>query len=141
MLKTNKNLIALFAALFLILLGLQAYMMYKTYQVKEREINRSVIDRLTDYTDHLEVKGKIKKLDRDDMVQNIFVLYKNKKLSTQQFRNYFKNFNEESQSGFSQYIDRKFKKEGYIIAIKIQYLSIVSLPEKINLIDQPITIF
>lgn len=141
MLKTNKILIALFAALFLILLGLQAYMMYKTYLVKEREINRSVIDRLTDYTDHLEDKDKIKKLDRDDMVQNIFVLYKNKKLSTQQFRNYFKNFNEESQSGFSQYIDRKFKKEGYIIAIKIQYLSIVSLPEKINLIDQPITIF
>lgn len=141
MLKTSKNLIVLFAALFLILLGLQAYMMYKTYQVKEREINRSVIDRLTDFTDHLEDNGKIKKLDRDDMVQNIFVLYKNKKLSKQQFRNYFKSFNEESQAGVSQLIDHTFKKEGYIIAIKIQYLSIVSLPEKINLLDQPITIF
>lgn len=141
MLKNNRNLIALFATLFLVLLGIQGYMMYKTYQVKEREINRSVIDRMKDYTDQLEDKNRMNKIRTDDAVQNVFVLYKDKKLSKKQFLTYFQKFNKLSQSHFSQYVDRQFEKEGYIIAVKIQYLSIVSLPEKINLIDQPITIF
>ena len=141
MLKNNRNLIALFATLFLVLLGIQGYMMYKTYQVKEREINRSVIDRMKDYTDQLEDKNRMNKIRNDDAVQNVFVLYKDKKLSEKQFLNYFQKFNKLSQSDFSQYVDHQFEKEGYIIAVKIQYLSIVSLPEKVNLIDQPITIF
>lgn len=141
MLKNNKNLIALFAILFLILLGIQAYMMYRTYQVKEREINRSVIDRMRDYTDQLEDKNRMKKVMNDDAVLNVFELYKNKKLSKKQFLNYFEKFNKLSQLDFSRYVDFQFKNEGYIIAVKIQYLSIVSLPEKVNLIDQPITIF
>ncbi|MEO8254000.1 MAG: ATP-binding protein [Flavobacterium sp.] len=141
MLKNNRNLIALFATLFLILLGIQGYLMYKTYQVKERDINRSVIDRMKDYTDQLEDKNRMKKVMNDDAVQNVFAFYKDKKLSKKQFLNYFQKFNKLSQSDFSQYIDRQFENEGYIIAVKIQYLSIVTLPEKINLIDQPITIF
>lgn len=46
-----------------------------------------------------------------------------------------------SQDYFSRHVDDQFKKEGYKIAVKIQYLSIVFLPTKTQLIDHPITLF
>lgn len=84
MILKSKNLIALFAALFLLLLGIQAYFMYKTYQVKEREIYRNVHNKLTGFTDDLEDKKGIKKAS-DDSLQQIFIRYNNKEISKKKF--------------------------------------------------------
>lgn len=140
MILKSKNLIALFAALFLLLLGIQAYFMYKTYQVKEREIYRSVNKNITRYTDDLEDKKGLRKAS-DDSLQAIFIQYYNKKISKQKFLSLFEENRKKNQDSFSDYVDQKFKKEGYKIAVKIQYLSIVFLPTKTQLIDKPITLF
>ncbi|MDV7698488.1 HAMP domain-containing histidine kinase [Chryseobacterium soli] len=140
MILKSKNLIALFAALFLLLLGIQAYFMYKTYQVKEREIYRNVHNKLTRFTDDLEDKKGIKK-NPDDSLQHIFIRYNNKEISKKKFLEIFEENRKKSQDYFSGYVDNQFKKEGYKIAVKIQYLSIVFLPAKTQLIDHPITLF
>jgi len=140
MILKSKNLIALFAALFLLLLGIQAYFMYKTYQVKEREIYRNVHNKLTRFTDDLEDKKGIKK-NPDDSLQHIFIRYNNKEISKKKFLEIFEENRKKSQDYFSRYVDNQFKKEGYKIAVKIQYLSIVFLPAKTPLIDHPITLF
>jgi two-component system phosphate regulon sensor histidine kinase PhoR len=140
MILKSKNLIALFAALFLLLLGIQAYFMYKTYQVKEREIYRNVHNRLTRFTDDLEDKKGIKKAS-DDSLQHIFILYNNKEISKKKFLTLFEENRKENQDYFSRYVDGQFKKEGYKVAVKIQYLSIVFLPTKTQLIDHPIILF
>lgn len=140
MILKSKNLIALFAALFLLLLGIQAYFMYKTYQVKEREIYRSVHNSLTRFTDDLEDKKGLRKAS-DDSLQYIFIQYNNKEITKKKFLDLFEQSRKKNQDYFSDYVDDKFRKEGYQVAIKIQYLSIVFLPTKTQLIDQPITLF
>lgn len=130
----------MFSTLFVTLLVIQGYMMYKTYQVKEREINRSVVDKLMDYTDQLEDKSGIKKVQKDS-IQNILILKKEGDLNEEQFLKFFEKIKRETQPDLSHFIDREFKNEGYKIALKIQYLSIISLPEKVNLNKKPITLY
>lgn len=140
MILKSKNLISIFAALFLLLLGIQAYFMYKTYQVKEREIYRSVHDRLTNYTDKMEDEGGLKKASNDSL-QHTFIQYNNKEISKKTFLNIFEENRKNSEKHFSHYVDKQFEKDGYKVAVKIEYLSIVFLPTRTNLIDQPIILY
>lgn len=140
MMSKSKYLIALFAALFLLLLGIQAYFMYKTYQVKEREIYRTVHAKLTNYTDRLEDLGGMKSRT-DDTIQKILIQYHDKKISKKDFLEYFKRNRKDNEKHLSDYVDASFKKEGYKIATKTEYISIIYIPDSTRLIDQPITLY
>ncbi|MDP9958210.1 sensor histidine kinase [Chryseobacterium lathyri] len=140
MISKSKYLIALFAALFLLLLGIQAYFMYKTYQVKEREIYRIVHEKITNYTDNLEDLGGIKN-KTDDSIQKILINYHDKKISKKEFLEYFKKNRKDNEACLNNYVDNTFKKEGYKIAIKIEYISIVYLPDGSHLIDRPLVLY
>lgn len=114
--------------------------MYKTYQVKEREIYRIVHKRLTDYTDRLEDKGGIKRV-HDDTVQAILIRFKNKEITRDEFLNLFDKNRIATEREFSRYVDDQFKDEGYEVAVKIEYSSIIFNPTKTNLITKPIVIY
>lgn len=130
----------LFATLFVLLLGIQVYFMYKTYQVKEREIYRDVHKRLTEYTDHLEDKGGMKKAT-DDRIQALLIRFKNKEITKDQLLNFFDKNRHDTEKEFSKYVDDQFAKEGYEVAVKIEYSSIIFNPTKTNLISKPIVIY
>jgi K+-sensing histidine kinase KdpD len=140
MISKSKNLIALFATLFLLLLGIQGYFMYKTYQVKEREIYRDVHMRLTEYTDRLEDKGGMRK-SPDDSIQAILIRFKDKKIDRDEFLNLFDKNRRDTEQNFSNFVDNQFKSEGYQVAVKIEYSSIIFNPTKTNLITEPIVIY
>lgn len=140
MILKSKNLIALFAALFLLLLGIQAYFMYKTYQVKEREIYRSVHNKLTQYTDNLEDRRGLKKAS-DESLQHIFIEYSDKKINKKDFLDLFEQNRKNTKNQISDYVDKQFQKEGYQVAVRIEYLSIVFLPNNTNLLEKPIILF
>ncbi len=140
MISKSKNLIALFTSLFVLLIGIQGYFLYKTYQVKEREIYRDVHKRLTDYTDHLEDKGGMRKVS-DDYIQGILIKLKNKEISQSEFLDLFDKNRMATQKDFSQYVDNQFAKEGYEVAVKIEYSTIIFNPTKTNLIKKPITLY
>ncbi len=140
MISKSKNLIALFATLFVLLLGIQGYFMYKTYQVKEREIYRDVHKKLTEYTDRLEDKGGMRK-SPDDSVQAILIRFKNKEITRNEFLNFFDKNRIATEKEFSQFVDTQFKDEGYAVAVKIEYTSIIYNPTKTNLITKPIVIY
>ncbi|WP_259111088.1 sensor histidine kinase KdpD [Chryseobacterium sp. JUb7] len=141
MILKSKYLISLFAALFLLLLGIQVYFMYKTYQVKEREIYRTVHEGLTHYTDKLEDVGGLKKANNDDILQKLFIDYHNKKINKKEFLEHFEKNRRNNQKKLSKYVDQKFEKEGYIIAAKVQYISIIFIPDSTKLIDHPIVLY
>ncbi|ASW74851.1 hypothetical protein IQ37_19455 [Chryseobacterium piperi] len=140
MISKSKNLVALFTALFLLLLGIQVYFMYQTYQVKKREIYRTVYDRLDDYTDKFEDKGGIRKITNDS-VQKIFIQYHNREITKKDFTDYFERNRKNSENEFSNFVDNQFKKEGYRIAARVAYLQIIFTPDSSNLIDKPIILF
>ncbi|MDQ0593628.1 K+-sensing histidine kinase KdpD [Chryseobacterium ginsenosidimutans] len=140
MISKSKNLIALFATLFLLLLVIQGYFMYKTYQVKEREIYRDVHKRLTEYTDRLEDKGGMRK-SPDDSIQAILVRFKNKEITKNEFLNLFDKNRIDTEKAFSKFVDGQFKNEGYEVAVKIEYSSIIFNPTRTNLIKKPIVIY
>ncbi len=140
MISKSKNLVALFATLFLLLLGIQGYFMYKTYQVKEREIYRTVHKRLTEYTDRLEDKGAMRK-SPDDSIQAILVRFKDRKITKDEFLDLFDKNRRATEKEFSKFVDQQFKDEGYEVAVKIEYSSIVFNPTKTNLINHPIVIY
>jgi len=141
MISKSKYLISLFAFLFLLLLGIQVYFMYKTYLVKERDIYRTIHQGLTNYTDKLEDVSNAKNRSIEDDLQNIFIKYRDKKISKKEFLGYFEQNKRNTESKISKYIDNHFRKEGYKIAAKIQYISIMSLPDKTMLIDKPVVLY
>ena len=140
MISKSKNLIALFATLFLLLLGIQGYFMYKTYQVKEREIYNDVRKKLSNYTDDLENKGGMRKV-HDDSIQAILIKFKNKEITRNEFLNLFDKNRIATEKEFSKFVDHQFKDEGYEVAVKIEYTSIVFNPSKTNLLTKPIVIY
>ncbi|KIC65167.1 sensor histidine kinase [Chryseobacterium taiwanense] len=141
MISKSKYLISLFAFLFLLLLGIQVYFMYKTYLVKERDIYRTIHQGLTNYTDKLEEVSKAKDVSIEDDLQRIFIKYRDKKISKEEFLRYFEQNKKNTEPQISKYIDNHFKKEGYKIAAKIQYTSILSLPDKTPLIEKPVVLY
>ncbi|RLJ23043.1 two-component system phosphate regulon sensor histidine kinase PhoR [Chryseobacterium sp. 7] len=140
MIAKSKILISVFAALFLLLLGIQVYFMYKTYQVKERDIYRSVNDGLTNYTDNLEDIQEAKERN-DDSLQEIIIRYHNKEISKKDFIHYFIENRKSARQRLIHYIDSRYQKDGYEISARIRYLSIVHLPDSAKVITEPIVIF
>jgi two-component system phosphate regulon sensor histidine kinase PhoR len=140
MISKSKNLIAVFSALFLLLLGIQGYFMYKTYQVKEREIYRSVHNKLTQYADNLEDRKGLKKAS-DESLQHIFIEYTNKKIDKKDFLDLFEQNRKNTKNQISNYVDKQFEKEGYKVAVRIEYLSIIFLPNNTNLLEKPVILF
>ncbi|KYH06790.1 hypothetical protein A1704_22745 [Chryseobacterium cucumeris] len=140
MIAKSKILIPVFAALFLLLLGIQVYFMYKTYQVKERDIYRSVNDGLTNYTDNLEDIQEAKERN-DDSLQEIIIQYHNKEISKKDFLRYFIENRKSARERLIHYIDSRYQKDGYEISARIRYLSIVHLPDSSKVITEPIVIF
>jgi two-component system phosphate regulon sensor histidine kinase PhoR len=140
MIAKSKILISVFAALFLLLLGIQVYFMYKTYQVKERDIYRSVNDGLTNYTDNLEDIQEAKERN-DDSLQEIIIQYHNKEISKKDFLHYFIENRKSARERLIHYIDSRYQKDGYEISARIRYLSIVHLPDSAKVITEPIVIF
>ncbi|RXM37679.1 sensor histidine kinase [Chryseobacterium sp. CH21] len=140
MIAKSKILISVFAALFLLLLGIQVYFMYKTYQVKERDIYRSVNDGLTNYTDNLEDIQEAKERN-DDSLQQIIIRYHNKEVNKKDFLNYFIENRKPARQRLIHYIDSRYQKDGYVISARIRYLSIVHLPDSAKVITEPIVIF
>lgn len=140
MILKSKTLFILFTVLFLILLGIQAYFMYKTYQVTAREIYRTIQSPLRDYTDELEDNGGANKID-DDSLQYLFIRYNNKEINKKDFLRFFEENRKQTMEIFSNHVDNMFKKEGYRVAVKIEYLSISFVPENINLLDKPIVLY
>ncbi|WP_426275860.1 sensor histidine kinase [Chryseobacterium sp. S-02] len=115
--------------------------MYKTYLVKERDIYRTVHQGLTNYTDKLEDVSHAKNVSIEDDLQNMFIKYRDKKISKKEFLGYFEQNRRNTEDKISKYIDNHFKKEEYKIAAKIQYTSIMALPEKTSLIDKPVILY
>lgn len=140
MIAKSKILIPVFAALFLLLLGIQVYFMYKTYQVKERDIYRSVNDGLTNYTDNLEDIQEAKERN-DDSLQEIIIQYHNKEISKKDFLRYFIENRKSARERLIHYIDSRYQKDAYEISARIRYLSIVHLPDSSKVITEPIVIF
>ncbi|WP_343687232.1 HAMP domain-containing sensor histidine kinase [Chryseobacterium gleum] len=140
MIAKSKILIPVFAALFLLLLGIQVYFMYKTYQVKERDIYRSVNDGLTNYTDNIEDPQKIKERN-DDSIHEIIIQYYNKEISKNSFLNQFIDNRKSDRERLIHYINSRYQKDGYEISARIRYLSIIHLPDSTKLITKPIIIF
>ncbi len=82
MLKSSKNIIILFSVLFLTLVAIQIYFLYKTYKIKERQNYDFIIKTIENYQDNLKQKFGL----REDSVQENFVLFRAGKLSEQEFR-------------------------------------------------------
>lgn len=140
MITKSKNLIFLFATLFLLLLGIQVYFLYKTYQVKERDIYRSASDGLASFTDKLENIHDAKEM-KSDTLQRIISRYYNKEISQKEFIHHFIEDRKASRKRLNDYIDSRLKKDGYKISARIEYTSIIHLPDSTKLINQPIIIY
>lgn len=140
MISKSKYLIALFATLFLLLLGIQVYFIYKTYQVKEREIYRTIQDGLSGYTDKLEDISSIKEM-KDDSLQKTFIRYYDQEITQQEFLDFFVENRRAIKERLLRYLDYRKKKNGYDISAKIEYTSIVHIPDSTHLIDKPVLLF
>lgn len=140
MISKSKYLLAAFTALFLLLMGIQAYFLKKTYELKKREIHRIVYDQLTGFTDRLESSGGITVVS-NDTVQKKFIELKNKEITQTQFLNFFEENKKSNEKYVTQFVDQQFIKEGYHVAAKIEFTYIVFVPENRELINKPLVLY
>lgn len=140
MISKSKYLVSLFAGLFLLLLGIQVYFMYKTYQVKKREIYSDVHKKITTYIDNLEDLGQLSKHGSNDS-KDVFVKFTHQEITKKELLDYFEKYRNSTKNNLSNYIDRKFEKDDYEVAVRVVYLSVTSLPDSTKLIDKPIVLY
>ncbi|KFE98849.1 hypothetical protein IX39_15660 [Chryseobacterium formosense] len=140
MISKSKYLVWLFAGLFLLLLGIQVYFMYKTYQVKKREIYNDVHKKITTYIDNLEDLGQLSQHGSNES-KDIFVKFTHQEITKKELVDYFEKYKKSTKNNLSNYIDQKFEKNDYKVAIRVVYLSVISLPDSTKLIDKPIVLY
>lgn len=137
MLKNHRKLIAVFFLMFLILVGIQVYFLYKTYKIKESQTYDYVMNRLDDYRDDFKREYGL----REDTVQSYFVKFREGKINESQFRKKIKQLNTKSIPSYTHLIDSIFSKDQYKVATRYDLLSTKYLPENRFLFTKPITIF
>ncbi len=114
--------------------------MYKTYQVKEREIYRSIDQGISVYTDQV-VNNHSAKTSEKDSLQKKIINYYHKKLKKEDFIKYLIDDKKNSGNNLTNYINERRKKDGYIICVRIQYSLLLHLPDSIKILQQPVTIY
>lgn len=137
MVKNHKKLIGVFVLLFLILVGIQIYFLYKTYKIKESQTYDYIIKKIDLYRDDIKKEYGL----REDTVKNYFVKFREGKISEKQFRSNINRLNKNSIQTYSNLIDSIFSKDHYEVANRYDLLSTQYLPDNKYLFTKPITIF
>lgn len=137
MVKSHKKLIGVFTLLFMILVGIQVYFLYKTYKIKESQTYDAVIRKLDLYRDELKKEYGL----REDTVQSYFVKFRKGEMTQHEFRSNIERLNKESVASYTHLIDSIFSKDHYEVANRYDLLSTKFLPSNKYLLTKPITIF
>lgn len=137
MLKNYKWLVSAFALLFLLLVGIQIYFLYKTYKIKERQSYDFVIKTIENYNDNLKQKFGL----REDSVQENFVLYRKGKITEQEFRKRIERLNNKSISEYSKLVDSIFTPYQYEVATRYDINNAISVNDKKYLFTKPLTVY
>ncbi|AQX84658.1 hypothetical protein ELBR111191_06275 [Elizabethkingia bruuniana] len=85
MLKNYKWLISAFALLFLLLVGIQVYFLYKTYQIKENNIYDKLDKDLGQYQPILRKKLEVS----EDTVQKMLIRFNKGEITKKQLLDFF----------------------------------------------------
>lgn len=137
MLKHHKKLITIFFLMFLILVGIQIYFLYKTYKIKESQSYDYVINKLDDFRDDFKREYGL----REDTIQSYFVKFREGKISEQQFKEKIQFLNQKSIPSYTHIIDSIFSNDHYEVATRYDLLNTKFLPDNRYLFTKPITIF
>lgn len=137
MVKSHKKLVGVFALLFIILVGIQVYFLYKTYKIKESQVYDDVIRKLDLYRDELKKEYGL----REDTVQSYFVKFRKGEMNQKEFRYNIERLNKASISSYTHLIDSIFQKEHYKVTNRYDLISTQYLPSGQYLLTKPITIF
>lgn len=137
MLKNNKWLVSVFALLFLLLVGIQIYFLYKTYQIKENNIYDKLDKDLGQYQTVLRNKIEI----NEDTIQHVLIHFQEREINKKQLLDFFTRNKEKIKPYFSQYVDSVASKNNLVVAISHQYKSILSTPDNKHLLDSTITVY
>ena len=137
MVKNYKWLTSVFALLFLLLVGIQIYFLYKTYQIKENNIYDKLDKDLGQYQTVLRNKIEI----TEDSVQEMLIRYQEQEINKKQLLDFFTQNKERIKPFFSQYVDSVATKSNLVVAISHQYKNILDVPDKKYIMDSLITIY
>ncbi|OPB87492.1 sensor histidine kinase [Elizabethkingia ursingii] len=137
MLKNYKWLVSAFALLFLLLVGIQIYFLYKTYQIKENNIYDQLDKNLDRHQSVLRKKLKIS----DDTIQKRLISFNKGEITKKQLLDFFTKNKETVKPFFSHYVDSIASKSNLEVAISRQYKSILSTPDNKYILDSIVTIY
>ncbi|MCL1669308.1 HAMP domain-containing histidine kinase [Elizabethkingia ursingii] len=137
MLKNYKWLVSAFALLFLLLVGIQIYFLYKTYQIKESNIYNQLDKNLDRDQSVLRKKLKIS----DDTIQKRLISFNKGEITKKQLLDFFTKNKEAVKPFFSHYVDSIASQSNLEVAVSRQYKSILSTPDNKYILDSTVTIY
>lgn len=136
----NLNIVYVFSVLFLLLIGIQGYFMYKSYQLRKREIYQDVtykISRQMDLWEHsIGVQGAF-----DTKMIELVSEVKNDKTTKEKFLKFFEENDRKNKKSFSDFINGIVVKDGYKVALRVQVTAVYPLPSFENMFLKPFTVY
>ena len=138
--NNNKFLILGSVLIVLALLTVQAYFIFNTYQLKEKEIKFEVKSTLEKLDDKQDFKNRNL---RDDREQNILIEFQNNSINEKQFISKLQNLEKVHAKTALNYIEKKFKTTNFEVGYSKNISSIVMVNNGVKkvLINKNIELF
>ena len=137
MLKNYKWLVSAFALLFLLLVGIQIYFLYKTYQIKENNIYDKLDKDLGQYQPILRKKLEVS----ENTVQKMLIRFNKGEITKKQLLDFFTKNKETIKPYFSHYVDSVASRSNLQVAISHQFRNVLSTTDNRYILDSTVTIY
>ncbi|MCT4298592.1 HAMP domain-containing histidine kinase [Elizabethkingia anophelis] len=137
MLKNYKWLVSAFALLFLLLVGIQIYFLYKTYQIKENNIYDKLDKDLGQYQPILRKKLEVS----ENTVQKMLIHFNKGEITKKQLLDFFTKNKETIKPYFSHYVDSVASRSNLQVAISHQFRNVLSTTDNRYILDSTVTIY
>lgn len=134
--KNYKWLVSAFALLFLLLVGIQIYFLYKTYQIKENNIYDKLDKDLGQYQPILRKKLEVS----ENTVQKMLIRFNKGEITKKQLLDFYKN-KETIKPYFSHYVDSVASRSNLQVAISHQFRNVLSTTDNRYILDSTVTIY
>lgn len=134
-----KSYIILFIFFFAVLIGIQGYQLYNTYQLKQREIFANVkknLDKLND-ADSLFDNNLLSK----DIARDYYIKLVKKEITEQGLKSLYAAHAQQTSRQLTNYVDSIFRPQGMHVILKQEILGIYYKGATKPLVNGPITVY
>lgn len=137
MIKNYKKILSIFIGMFIVLIGIQAFFLYKTYKIEEKQSYNYVNKKMESLSEPMRGSFGI----REDSVQSYYLKFRRKQITEKEFTAEIDRLKKTSTPRYSKLVDSIFADDNFKVAVRYDLDNTVYTIDKEYLFKKPITLF